>query len=93
MIDGRRNVTAVGAGAEKERNRAGRDAAAGDRRHRPLDRHLALRQRHVEKPVDPLVGRNVGEQRVDVRNADPGQHRLAFGRVERQIAHGFSPTS
>ena len=93
MIDGRGNVPPIGAGAEKKRSRSGGDAAIGDRRHRPLDRHFAFRQRHVEKALNPLVGGNVGEQRLDVRNADAGQHRLAFARVERQVAHGFSPRS
>ena len=93
MIDGRRNVPPIGARAEKKRNRSGGDAAIGDRRHRALDRHLALRERHVEKTLNPLVGRNVGEQRFDVRDADAGQHRLAFARVERQVAHGFRPKS
>ncbi len=93
MIDGRGNVPPIGARAEKERRRSSRDAAIGDRRHRPLDRHFALRQRHVEKALDPLVGGNVGEQRFDVRDADADQHRLAFARIERQVAHGFRPKS
>ena len=91
MIDGRGNVAPIGAGAEKERGRSGGDAAARDTRHHPLDRHLALRQRHVEQALNPLVGGNVGEQGLDVGNADAHQHRLAFACVERQVAHGIQP--
>ena len=93
MIDRRGNVPPIGARADKEWRRARRDAATGDRIHRPLDRHFALAQRHVEQALNALVGGNVGEQGVDVRNADAGQHRLAFISVERQVAHGISPGS
>ena len=87
MVDGRRYVALVGARAEKERDRAGRDAQVGHRAQSPLDRHFAHGQRHVEQTLDPLVGGNVGKQRVDVGNANSRQHHLAFGCVERQIAH------
>ena len=52
-----------------------------------------IRERQIEKTLDPLVGGDVGEQRFDVGDADAGQHRLAFARVERQVAHGFKPKS
>ena len=61
MVDGRRDVAPIRARAEKKRSRSGGEAAIGDRRHRPLDRHFAFSQRHVEKSFNPLVGRDVGE--------------------------------
>jgi hypothetical protein len=43
---------------------------------------LVLRQ--VDQAREQLVLRNVGKQRVDVGDADLGQHGLAIGIGERQ---------
>ena len=88
VIDGRRDMSAIRAGAEEE----GAEPAAILRLAIvAIARSTAislLAGGMSRRPLDPLVGGNVGEQRVDVRNADARQHRLAFAGVERQVAHG-----
>ena len=92
MIDGRGDVALIGAGPEKNGAEPAAILRAAIARHHALDRHLAHGGRHVEQTFDPLVRGNIGEQRLDVGNADPRQHRFAFARVQRQIAHGLSPS-
>ena len=54
---------------------------------RPLHLHLALGLGQVDEAREPLVPGDVGEQGVDVGDADPRQHGPAIGVGERQIAH------
>ena len=70
VVDGRGDVVAIGAGAEEERDRSRRDVARRHARQRALDLDLAHAVGQVERPVEPLVGGNVGKQRVDVGDAD-----------------------
>ena len=87
MIDGRGDVVAIGAGAEKERPGSRRDVTRGHRAERALDADFAGAQRHFEQAGQPFLSGNVGEQRVYVRDADPGQHQPSIDVVEGQIAH------
>ena len=50
-----------------------------------------LRRRQVDKRVEALAGRDVGEQVVDAGDADAGQHRGAVGVGVGEIAHGRLP--
>ena len=93
MVDGRRDVVAIGAGAEEEGNRPRRDVAPGHARQPPLDLDLAQTIRQIERRGEPLGGGNVGEQGVDVRRADARQHLGAVNGVKRQIAHRGSRES
>ena len=89
MVDRRGDVTLVRARPDEEWNRTRGNTAIGHRAQFSLDRDFAHGGRHVEQAVDPFVGGNVGEKRVNVGNADPGQHHFAFDCVEWQIAHGY----
>ena len=93
MVDGRRHVVAVGAGADEERHRARRDVARRQPPELALHVDLALAVRQVDEIGEELVARHVGEEVVDARDADARQHGLAVGVRERQVAHhGFSAT-
>ena len=93
MIDARRDVAPIGAGAEKERHRPGRDAAARHRASSPArPPSRSWRSGMSSRPVDPLVGGNVGEQRARCRRT-PMRVSMASRSmcVERQIAHDDQP--
>ncbi len=60
---------------------------AGEPAQHPLHLQLALGLGQVDEPGEPLVLGDVGEQRVDVGDADLGQHGAAVGIGERQVAH------
>ena len=66
MIDARRHMMAIGAGADEERRRARRDIARREAGERALDLDLASCARQVEQTAETLVGRNVGEEVVDI---------------------------
>ena len=65
VIDARRDVVAVGAGADEERHRAGGDVPRRHRAEDALDLDLALGRRQIEEAGEALVGGNVGEEIVD----------------------------
>ncbi len=87
VIDARRHVMLVGAGADEERHRSGRRVLRSELAQHPLDLHLALGCGQLDEALEPLVLRNIGEQRIDVGDADLGQHGAAVGVGERQVAH------
>ncbi len=87
MIHRRRHVMAIGAGAEEERRRAGRDILRRQLRQRALDGEFAHRARHVHEVAEALGLGDVGEQGVDVGDADLGQHRAAVVGGKWEIAH------
>ena len=81
VIDGRRHVVAVGAGADEERHRAGRDDV--------LRRHRRARARPPSRPGaagrsgrQPRRFRHVAEQVVDRGNAD----RASIGRRSASVS-------
>ena len=55
-----------------------------------LDLHLSFRARQVEEVGEARVRRDVGEQVVDVADADPGQHLAAVGVGQGEVAHRAS---
>ena len=65
VIDARRHVMAIGAGADEERHGAGGDVARGHGAEQPFNLDLAFRGRQVEQAAQPLVRRDVGEEIVD----------------------------
>ena len=88
MIDARRDVVAIGAGAEEEGDLAGDHVAARHAGELPLDRQL---RRVIGKAADavgePRRLRHVAEKVVDRCNADRTEHLLAVGIGQGQIAH------
>ena len=55
--------------------------------HRPLDLQLALVRRQVDRTGEPRGGGHVGEQGVDRRRADDGEHLGAVGVGKGEVAH------
>ena len=92
MIDAGRHMMAIGAGADEERHRARRDIARGERAERALDLDLALARAACRAGRRArLLGRNVGEQVVDVRRRRRAP-ASARGR-RRRAADSASPGS
>ena len=88
MVDARRHMVAVGAGAEEEGPVARRAILPRQRCHMAFDRELARLIRQAgDRAVEPRFGGNVDEQVVDRRGADGGEHRRPVAAGERKIAH------
>ena len=87
VIDARRHVMPVRAGADEERHRAGSGVARGEPADLALDRDLALRQREGRQFLEQLAARHIGKEVVDRTDADLGEHVRPVGRVEREITH------
>ena len=95
VIDAGGNVVAISPGPKEERHRSGADILRRQRRHVPLDRHLAgvVRQARDGRG-QPRCGGNIGKQVINVVHADHGQHVGAVSGCKRQIAHRcYSPAT
>ena len=87
VIDGCRNVMLIGAAAGKERHRAGGRIPRRQPAERPLDGHLALVLRQAGDAVQQQAFRHVGEQLVDLGDADRGKHLAALIGRMGEIPH------
>ena len=88
MIDARRHMVAIGTRAEEEGPLARCAAAARECAHMALDREFAGVVRQAgDRALEPRLGRDIGEQVVDRRGADGGEHRRAIVGRKRKITH------
>ena len=78
LVDRRRDVVAVRAGAEEARQA---DAVARGQLLEPAARATARGRRRQVEAVGANRGRDVGEERVDRVDAQRGEHLLAIGAV------------
>ena len=93
VVDGRRHMMAVGAGADEERRARGRQVPGREALEGTLDFELAL---VIGQAADlgrqPRRRRHVPEQLVDRLGADHAQHLAAIGLGEGEITHqAFAP--
>ena len=79
VIDARRHVMAIGAGADEEGHRSRGDVVRGHGAEDALDLDLAFSQGQIDQGIEMLVGGHVGEEIVDASDADAGKHRRAVG--------------
>ena len=93
VVDRRRHVMAIGAGAEEARRPAGAEIPGGECPDAALDLDLAEMVRQVDRGGQPRARRDVAEQAVDRGHADGRQHGAAVGIGQRQIAHQCSPAT
>src|SRR5262249_7263731 len=93
VIDRRRHVMAIDAGADEARNRARDDVLGGHGGERALDLELALGLREIEQAVEARGSGHIGKERIDRGDADRREHRLAVGYGEGQVAHQPSPST
>src|SRR5262249_50697124 len=89
VIDGRRHVVPVGAAADEERHRAGRDVLGRQAAKGALDLDLAATTRPVRQLAPQHVARHVREQGGYAGDAAAGQHLGASLVGERQVAHDY----
>ena len=88
MIDGRRDVMAIGAGAEEERDRAGGDVLRGERgRARARRRARSLACGIGSRSSSRLRAGMSANSASMSGDADAGEHQPPVVGVERQIAH------
>ena len=87
------DMVLVGAGPDEERHGRGRNVAGRHPRQDALDLELPLGTRQIDRRLQQLVGRHVGEQGIDIGDADAGQHVLAVGVGQGEIAHEKCPLS
>ncbi len=89
VVDGRRHMMAIGAGADEERRRARRRQVLGRvGLEGALDLELALMVRQAaDLGRQPRRSRHVLEQLVDRLGADDAQHLAAIGLGEGKITH------
>ena len=87
VVDGGRHVVAIGARADEERPVAGGAVLRRERAHDARHFKLGASLRQIERLLQPLRRRYVGEEVVDFADADLRQHVGAvLGRVG-QVAH------
>lgn len=79
MVDRRRDMVLVGARPNEERYRAGGRVLRRQPPEDALDFELALGARQVERLFQQLAGGHIGEERVDIGDADAREHVLAVG--------------
>ncbi len=86
VIDARRHMVPIGAGADEERHRSGRHIARRHPPERPFDGKFARRLGQGEA-MDAEIGRDVEEEIIDRADADGGEHRLPIRLGMGKIAH------
>ncbi|KIU01487.1 hypothetical protein QU38_01365, partial [Staphylococcus aureus] len=88
MIDARRHVMAIGAGAEEEGRRPRRQVLRRQPGHVAFDGKFAGMHRQAgDRAVEHRAGGHIGEEVVDRPGADDAEHRLAIGLGKGQVAH------
>ena len=88
MINAGGDMVAIGTRAEKERPVARGAILPRERRHMAFDRKFASVHRQArDRAIEPRFGGNVGEQIVDRRCADGGEHRAPIVICQGKVTH------
>ncbi len=92
MVDARRDVVAVGAGAEKGRHGGSPHIAAGEGLEGALDLELAHVGRQRRRRLEQHLLRHVAVEALERGSADRLEHDAAIRFREGEIAHQWSPS-